>query len=82
MLRTLCFARHVFRKRGRSGGDESGGSKCDDCSLHRSSSLFGTMNCDCRSWIASRFELSAKCIRKDRDGRMRVRLPALGLCSD
>jgi len=75
MLRTRCFARHVFRKRGRSGGDESGGRKCDDCSLHPSSSLFGTMSCDCRSWIVSRFEISATCIRKDRDGRVLEPLP-------
>ena len=75
MLRRRCFTRHVFRKRDRSCGDESGGRKCDDCSLHPSSSLFGAMSCDCRSWIVSRFEISATCIRKDRDGRMLEPLP-------
>jgi hypothetical protein len=44
VLRTRCFARYVFGKYGRSGGDKSGGRKCNDCSLHLSSSLLGAMS--------------------------------------
>jgi hypothetical protein len=41
MLQTRCFARYTPRKRGRCGGDESGGRKCDDRCLHFQSSLLG-----------------------------------------
>jgi len=34
MLQTNCFAWYTLRKRGWCGGDESGGTKCDDRCLH------------------------------------------------
>jgi hypothetical protein len=45
MLQTRCFACYTLRKRGRCGGDESGGRKRDDRSLH----FFGPPSLEIRS---------------------------------